>query len=73
MSLSFRSFSVSALAVSLSLIAVATFAQQPRGITPEDYPGGPLAGIDLQRRLESQAYVLGGVIMEIANSCRRHS
>ena len=30
------------------------------GITPEDYPGGPLAGIDLQRRLESQAFVLGG-------------
>ena len=30
------------------------------GITPEDFPGGPLAGIDLQRRLESQAYVLGG-------------
>ena len=30
------------------------------GITPEDYPGGALAGIDLQRRLESQAFVLGG-------------
>ena len=30
------------------------------GITPEDYPGGPLAGIDLQRQLESQAFVLGG-------------
>ncbi|WP_407315592.1 NAD(P)/FAD-dependent oxidoreductase [Pseudomonas sp. nanlin1] len=31
------------------------------GITPEvDYPDGPLAGIELQERLESMAYVLGG-------------
>jgi uncharacterized FAD-dependent dehydrogenase len=31
------------------------------GITPEqDYPGGPLAGIELQERLESLAYQLGG-------------
>lgn len=30
------------------------------GITPADYPGGPLAGIDLQRQLESRAFVLGG-------------
>ena len=30
------------------------------GITPDDYPGGPLAGIELQRALESQAYELGG-------------
>jgi uncharacterized FAD-dependent dehydrogenase len=31
------------------------------GITPEqDYPGGPLAGVELQERLESQAYILGG-------------
>ena len=31
------------------------------GITPEqDYPGGPLAGVELQERLESHAYVLGG-------------
>ncbi|HZW23301.1 NAD(P)/FAD-dependent oxidoreductase [Noviherbaspirillum sp.] len=30
------------------------------GITPDDYPGHPLAGIDLQRSLESNAYVLGG-------------
>jgi len=30
------------------------------GITPADYPCGPLAGIDLQRQLESQAFVLGG-------------
>lgn len=30
------------------------------GITPEDYPEHPLAGIDLQRRLEAQAYILGG-------------
>jgi uncharacterized FAD-dependent dehydrogenase len=31
------------------------------GIDPErDYPGHPLAGIELQRKLEAQAYVLGG-------------
>ena len=30
------------------------------GIDPSDYPGGPLAGLDFQRELESQAYVLGG-------------
>lgn len=30
------------------------------GITPEDYPGHPLAGIDLQRRLEAGAFALGG-------------
>ncbi|MFZ6751684.1 NAD(P)/FAD-dependent oxidoreductase [Undibacterium sp. Ren11W] len=30
------------------------------GITPEDYPEHPLAGIDLQRKLESLAYKLGG-------------
>src|SRR3990167_5195157 len=31
------------------------------GITPEqDYPGGPLAGVELQERLESKAYLLGG-------------
>ncbi|MBU1437541.1 MAG: NAD(P)/FAD-dependent oxidoreductase [Gammaproteobacteria bacterium] len=31
------------------------------GIDPErDYPGHPLAGIELQRTLEAQAYVLGG-------------
>ncbi|ESQ81615.1 hypothetical protein AEAC466_20790 [Asticcacaulis sp. AC466] len=31
------------------------------GIDPErDYPGHPLAGIELQRRLESQAFVAGG-------------
>ncbi|MFA5940033.1 MAG: NAD(P)/FAD-dependent oxidoreductase [Sinimarinibacterium sp.] len=30
------------------------------GITPEDYPGGPLAGVALQEQLESQAFVLGG-------------
>ncbi len=31
------------------------------GITPADYPDGhPLAGIELQRRLESAAYVAGG-------------
>ena len=28
------------------------------GITPEDYPGGPLAGIEFQRALESKAYEL---------------
>ncbi|HQS37608.1 MAG: hypothetical protein B7Y16_05630 [Methylotenera sp. 24-45-7] len=31
------------------------------GITPEvDYPGHPLAGMELQRQLESHAFVLGG-------------
>jgi hypothetical protein len=31
------------------------------GIEPEqDFPGGPLAGVALQRELESRAYVLGG-------------
>ena len=30
------------------------------GITPEDYPGHPLAGIPFQRALESHAYILGG-------------
>jgi uncharacterized FAD-dependent dehydrogenase len=30
------------------------------GISPEDYPGHPLAGIDLQRALESKAYLVGG-------------
>ncbi len=30
------------------------------GITPDDYPGHALAGIDLQRRLEEEAFKLGG-------------
>jgi hypothetical protein len=30
------------------------------GITPEDYPGHVLAGIDLQRRWETQAFEAGG-------------
>lgn len=31
------------------------------GINPEqDFPGGPLAGVDLQEKLESHAYILGG-------------
>jgi uncharacterized FAD-dependent dehydrogenase len=30
------------------------------GIDPSDYPGGPLAGVALQRELESRAFVLGG-------------
>jgi uncharacterized FAD-dependent dehydrogenase len=29
-------------------------------IGPEDYPGGPLAGIDFQRRWEERAFELGG-------------
>ena len=29
-------------------------------IDPRDYPGNPLAGIELQRQLESHAFVLGG-------------
>ena len=34
------------------------------GITPEDYPGSPLAGIDFQRQLEAHAYQLGGATYE---------
>jgi len=30
------------------------------GITPEDFPGGPLAGMALQRMLEARAFALGG-------------
>ncbi|MHB0975332.1 MAG: NAD(P)/FAD-dependent oxidoreductase [Thiobacillus sp.] len=30
------------------------------GITPADFPGGPLAGIELQRKLEARAFELGG-------------
>jgi uncharacterized FAD-dependent dehydrogenase len=30
------------------------------GITPADYPGGPLAGIDFQRHWERRAFELGG-------------
>ncbi|MGZ8185940.1 MAG: NAD(P)/FAD-dependent oxidoreductase, partial [Methylobacter sp.] len=30
------------------------------GITPDDYPGHSLAGIDFQRRLEANAFKLGG-------------
>jgi hypothetical protein len=30
------------------------------GISPADYPGGPLAGIEFQRQLETHAYTLGG-------------
>ncbi len=34
------------------------------GITPSDYPGGPLAGVEFQRQLESHAFVLGGSTYE---------
>jgi hypothetical protein len=34
------------------------------GITPDDYPGHPLAGIDFQRRLEAGAFRLGGETYE---------
>ena len=30
------------------------------GITPEDYPGSPLAGMELQRHWEAQAFIAGG-------------
>ncbi len=30
------------------------------GVTPDDYPGHPLAGIDFQRQLEALAFQLGG-------------
>ena len=33
-------------------------------IDPKDYPGGPLAGIEFQRKLESHAFVLGGSTYE---------
>ncbi len=34
------------------------------GITPEDYPGDPLAGIAFQRQLETRAFELGGKTYE---------
>ncbi len=34
------------------------------GITPEDYPQGPLAGIAFQRQLETRAFELGGKTYE---------
>ncbi|MEO0736838.1 MAG: NAD(P)/FAD-dependent oxidoreductase [Cyanobacteria bacterium J06649_12] len=34
------------------------------GITPDDYPEGPLAGMALQRELESRAFALGGSTYE---------
>ena len=34
------------------------------GITPDDFPGGPLAGIDFQRAIESKAFELGGSTYE---------
>lgn len=34
------------------------------GISPTDYPGGPLAGIAFQRQLESHAFTLGGSTYE---------
>ncbi len=34
------------------------------GITPDDYPGHPLAGIDFQRHLEAGAFKLGGKTYE---------
>ena len=30
------------------------------GISPKDYPGGPLAGIEFQRKWEKAAYIAGG-------------
>ena len=34
------------------------------GVTPDDYPGHPLAGIDFQRQLEANAFKLGGETYE---------
>jgi uncharacterized protein len=34
------------------------------GISPADYPGGPLAGMAFQRQLESHAFTLGGSTYE---------
>jgi hypothetical protein len=30
------------------------------GVTPDDYPGGPLAGMEFQRKWEARAFELGG-------------
>lgn len=38
------------------------------GIHPEDYPGGPLAGIEFQRQLEAHAFVMGGSNYEAPGS-----
>ena len=38
------------------------------GINPEDYPGGPLAGLEFQRQLESNAFLLGGSNYEAPGS-----
>ncbi|SMC30663.1 NAD(P)/FAD-dependent oxidoreductase [Polynucleobacter kasalickyi] len=38
------------------------------GISPEDYPGGPLAGIEFQRDLESKAFIMGGSNYEAPGS-----
>lgn len=34
------------------------------GVTPDDYPGGPLAGIEFQRSWEKRAFELGGSTYE---------
>ncbi len=34
------------------------------GITPDDYPGNAMAGIEFQRAIESKAYILGGSTYE---------
>ena len=34
------------------------------GVSPDDYPGHPLAGIDFQRQLEANAFKLGGETYE---------
>jgi len=39
------------------------------GITPDDYPGGPLAGIEFQRHWESLAFTAGGE--DYAAPCQR--
>jgi uncharacterized FAD-dependent dehydrogenase len=38
------------------------------GISPEDYPGGPLAGIEFQRSIESKAFIMGGSNYEAPGS-----
>ncbi len=44
------------------------------GITPElDYPGDPLAGIDLQRALERQAFAQIGITRECMGNPNEYS
>lgn len=39
------------------------------GITPEDYPGHPLAGVAFQRKWEERAFALGGANYDAPGQC----